>query len=49
MTYASTLTRDPFATYRQIDAVGRTATADGPALHFEQSGKSAVFPVPGGG
>ena len=32
MTYASTLTRDPFATYRQIDAVGRTATADGPAL-----------------
>ena len=32
MTYASTLARDPFATYRQIDAVGRTATADGPAL-----------------
>ena len=32
MTYASTLTRDPFATYRQIDAVGRTAAADGPAL-----------------
>ena len=32
MTYASTLTRDPFATYRQIDAVGQTATADGPAL-----------------
>jgi len=32
VTYASTLTRDPFATYRQIDAVGRTATADGPAL-----------------
>ena len=32
MTYATTLTRDPFATYRQIDAVGRTATADGPAL-----------------
>ena len=32
MSYASTLTRDPFATYRQIDAVGRTATADGPAL-----------------
>ena len=32
MTYASTLTRDPFATYRQIDAVGHTATADGPAL-----------------
>jgi flagellar protein FliS len=24
--------RDPFATYRQIDAVGHTATADGPAL-----------------
>ncbi|KQN03578.1 flagellar export chaperone FliS [Sphingomonas sp. Leaf230] len=24
--------RDPFATYRQIDAVGQTATADGPAL-----------------
>ncbi len=32
MTYASTLTRDPFATYRQIDAVGRTSAADGPAL-----------------
>ena len=32
LTYASTLARDPFATYRQIDAVGRTATADGPAL-----------------
>ncbi len=32
MAYASTLARDPFATYRQIDAVGRTATADGPAL-----------------
>ncbi len=32
MTYASTLTRDPFATYRQIDAVGHTATAGGPAL-----------------
>ena len=32
VSYASTLTRDPFATYRQIDAVGRTATADGPAL-----------------
>jgi flagellar protein FliS len=32
VTYASTLTRDPFATYRQIDAVGHTATADGPAL-----------------
>ncbi len=31
MTYATTLTRDPFATYRQIDAVGRTAT-DGPGL-----------------
>lgn len=32
MTYASTLTRDPFATYRQIDAVGHTAMSDGPAL-----------------
>ena len=29
--YATTLTRDPFATYRQIDAVGRTTT-DGPGL-----------------
>ena len=32
MTYASTLMRDPFATYRQIDAVGHTAAASGPAL-----------------
>ena len=32
MGYASALARDPFATYRQIDAVGRTAAADGPAL-----------------
>lgn len=32
MAYASALSRDPFATYRQIDAVGRTAAADGPAL-----------------
>jgi flagellar protein FliS len=30
--YASVLSRDPAATYRQIDAAGRTATADGPAL-----------------
>ena len=32
MTYASALTRDPEATYRQIDLVGRTTQADGPAL-----------------
>ena len=32
MAYASALARNPFATYRQIDAVGRTAEADGPAL-----------------
>jgi len=31
MKYASAL-RDPDATYRQIDLVGRTAEADGPAL-----------------
>ena len=30
--YASSLLRDPAATYRQIDMAGRTATADGPAL-----------------
>ena len=32
MAYASAIARDPFATYRQIDAVGRTTAADGPAL-----------------
>ncbi|MDE0877503.1 MAG: flagellar protein FliS [Sphingomonas bacterium] len=32
MTYASALVRNPYATYRQIDVVGRTAVADGPAL-----------------
>lgn len=32
MAYATALLRDPYATYRQIDAVGRTAEADGPAL-----------------
>ncbi|WP_174280671.1 flagellar protein FliS [Sphingomonas bacterium] len=32
MAYASALLRDPAATYRQIDVVGRTAGADGPAL-----------------
>ena len=32
MAYATALARDPFATYRQIDAVGRTAAADGPGL-----------------
>ena len=32
MTYESALVRNPHATYRQIDVVGRTATADGPAL-----------------
>jgi flagellar protein FliS len=32
MKYASGLSRDPEATYRQIDAAGRTAQADGPAL-----------------
>jgi flagellar secretion chaperone FliS len=30
--YASGLSRDPGATYRQIDAAGRTAQADGAAL-----------------
>lgn len=30
--YATRLLRDPAATYRQIDVVGRAATADGPAL-----------------
>jgi len=30
--YASILGRDPEETYRQIDASGRTAEADGPAL-----------------
>lgn len=32
MAYASALLRDPGDTYRQVDMVGRTATADGPAL-----------------
>jgi flagellar protein FliS len=32
MAYATGLLADPAATYRQIDVVGRTATADGPAL-----------------
>lgn len=32
MAYASSLLRDPAQTYRQIDLVGRTANADGPAL-----------------
>lgn len=32
MAYASALLRDPATTYRQIDAAGRTATADAPAL-----------------
>ncbi|WP_375396766.1 flagellar export chaperone FliS [uncultured Sphingomonas sp.] len=30
--YATALRADPEATYRQIDLVGRTAAADGPAL-----------------
>lgn len=30
--YATALSRDPAATYRQVDAAGRTAGADGPAL-----------------
>ena len=30
--YASALLRDPARTYREIDAAGRTATADAPAL-----------------
>lgn len=32
MAYATALARDPYKTYRQIHAVGRTAGADGPAL-----------------
>ena len=33
MAYASTLLRDPWSTYREIDAAGRTAqAASGPAL-----------------
>lgn len=32
MAYATALARDPAQTYRQIDIVGRTATADGPGL-----------------
>ena len=32
MPYATALAGDPYATYRQIDAVGRTTAADGPAL-----------------
>lgn len=32
MTYASVLTRNPAATYRQIDVAGRIATADGAGL-----------------
>ncbi|MDQ1229046.1 flagellar protein FliS [Sphingomonas sp. SORGH_AS_0879] len=32
MAYATGLLTDPAATYRQIDVVGRTAMADGPAL-----------------
>lgn len=32
MAYATALTRDPGATYRQIDVAGRTAGADAPAL-----------------
>ena len=32
MAYASALGRDPAQTYRRIDAAGRTATADAPAL-----------------
>ncbi len=32
MTYATLLTRDPAATYRQIDVAGRTSGADAPAL-----------------
>jgi flagellar secretion chaperone FliS len=30
--YATALRGDPYATYRQIDLVGRTAEADGPEL-----------------
>jgi flagellar protein FliS len=32
MQYATTLTRDPAATYRQIDVVGRSATASATGL-----------------
>ena len=32
MAYATALLRNPAATYRQIDAAGRTATADGAGL-----------------
>ena len=32
MAYASALLGNPAATYRQIDVVGRAATADGPGL-----------------
>ncbi|MGE7205850.1 flagellar protein FliS [Sphingomonas sp. NPDC019816] len=32
MSYASAFLTDPAAVYRQIDVVGRTAMADGPAL-----------------
>ncbi|TXC72424.1 flagellar protein FliS [Sphingomonas ginsenosidivorax] len=32
MQYATTLTRDPAATYRQIDVVGRSATASAAGL-----------------
>ena len=32
MAYATALLRDPAATYRQVDMVGRTATADGAGL-----------------
>ena len=32
MTYATALLRNPADTYRQIDAAGRTATADGAGL-----------------
>lgn len=32
MAYATALSGDPYATYRQIDVVGRTAEARGPGL-----------------
>lgn len=32
MAYATALSGDPYATYRQIDVVGRTAEAKGPGL-----------------
>ena len=32
MAYATALRGDPYATYRQIDVVGRTADAQGPGL-----------------